>query len=163
MVLKRIRLRRGERLVAGARIAGKIRHVSPRLALGWTRGRLEFVDEPLGVIAENLSRYSRSPISVFPAAANLHLTTLVLSHHIPAWLNGLNPVLPVVVVRNNRGACVRLNASVITHQDNACHAPYTDVAHDVSVSEGRDVGIRRIHPLRVPFLSHCPSLDPRQQ
>ena len=123
VVLKRIRLRRGERLVTGARIAGKIRHVSPRLALGWTRGRLEFVDEPLGVIAENLGRYSRSPISVSPAAANLHLTTLVLSHHIPAWLNGLNRVLPVVVVRNNRGACVRLNASVITHQENACHAP----------------------------------------
>ncbi len=122
-VLKPIRLRRGERFVYGRRIPGEIRHVSPRLALGWTRGHLEFVDEPLGVVAENLSRYSRSPIRVSPAAASLHLTTLVLSHHIPAWLNGLSRVLPVVAVRTSRGVCVQLKTSVVTRQANDCHAP----------------------------------------
>ena len=121
LVLKPIRLRRGERFVYGTQIPGDIRYVSPRLALGWTRGRLEFVDEPLGVIAENLSRYSRSPIRVSPAAANLRLTTLVLSHHIPQWLNGLSRVLPVVAVRTSRGVCVRLHASVNTPRLNDCH------------------------------------------
>ncbi len=121
--LKPIRLHRGERFVYGTRIPLAIRHVSPRLALGWTRGHLEFVDEPLGVVAENISRYSQQPIQVSPAAARLHLTTLVLSHHIPAWINGLSRVLPVVVVHTNHGICVRLQTSVSTHKTNECHTP----------------------------------------
>jgi transmembrane sensor len=122
VVLKPLRLRRGERFVYGAQIPGELGHVSPDLALGWTRGRLEFVDEPLAVVAENVSRYSRTPISVSPAAANLLLTTLVLSHHISAWISGLSHVLPVVTVRTRRSICVRLQASVKTRQLNDCHA-----------------------------------------
>ena len=118
-----IRLHRGERFVYGTRIPLAIRHVSPRLALGWTRGHLEFVDEPLGVVAENISRYSQQPIRVSPAAAGLHLTTLVLSHHIRAWINGLSRVLPVVAVHTSRGICVQLQTSATTPKANECREP----------------------------------------
>ncbi|MGC8517682.1 MAG: FecR family protein [Steroidobacteraceae bacterium] len=121
--LQPIRLHRGERFVYGTHIRLAIRHVSPRLALGWTRGHLEFIDEPLGVVAENISRYSQQPIRVSPAAAGLHLTTLVLSHHIRAWIQGLSRVLPVVAVYSNGDICVRLQTSLSTHKANDCREP----------------------------------------
>lgn len=121
--LKPIRLHRGERFVYGTRIPLAIRHVSPRLALGWTRGHLEFVDEPLGVVAENINRYSQQSIQVSPAAAGLHLTTLVLSHHIRAWIDGLSRVLPVIAVYTSGGICVQLRTSARTAKVNECRAP----------------------------------------
>lgn len=123
MTLSPIQLHRGERFVYGRRIPAAIGRISPRLALGWTRGRLEFVNEPLGDVAENLSRYSPQPIRVSPAAAGLHLTTLVLSHHIRAWISGLSRVLPVTAVRTTRGVCIRLRAPISTRAPNECHEP----------------------------------------
>ena len=120
-VLKPIRLQRGERFVYGRRIPAALRYVSPRLALDWTTGRLEFLDEPLGAVAENLSRYSQEPILVAPAAATLQITTLVLSHHIRAWIAGLSRVLPVVAVRAHHAVCIRLRTQSPTQTGNECH------------------------------------------
>ena len=118
-----IQLHRGERLIYSRGPHPALDHVDPRLALAWTTGRLEFADEPLQSIVENVDRYSHYPIRVSPAAAGLHLTTLVISSRIPAWLEGLGRVVPVTVVRNDGTVCIRLQTSIRTHLSNECTDP----------------------------------------
>ena len=118
-----IQLHRGERLTYSRGPHTALDHVDPRLALAWTTGRLEFADEPLQGIVENLDRYSHHPILVSPAAAGIRLTTLVISSRIPAWLEGLGRVVPVTVARDHGTVCIRLRTSIRTHLNNECNSP----------------------------------------
>lgn len=119
----RIQLDRGEQLTYAAGLLRHVRRVNPRLALEWTAGRLEFSNEPLHYVTENVSRYSSVPIWTSPAAGVLRLTTLVFSQHIPAWLHGLPRVLPVAVIRTDAEICIRLRARYATSRNNACPSP----------------------------------------
>ncbi len=118
--LQPIPLRRGERIAYGQTADEVVRTVSPRLALAWTRGELEFSDEPLGAVVANVNRYTVQPIEVTPAAGRLRLTTLVLSRHISGWLAGLDRVLPVRVTRQDAEICIRLRGRNTPHLDNTC-------------------------------------------
>lgn len=118
--LEPVRLRRGERLSYGANALGTVRTVDPRMALAWTNGELEFSDEPLRDVAANVSRYAPQPIAVSPAAGELRVTTLVFSHDVPQWLNGLSRALPVTVTQSDVGICVRLRTHPKTPPDNTC-------------------------------------------
>ncbi len=120
VILQPIQLRRGERFTYGQTADRVVRPVSPRLALAWTRGELEFADEPLSAVVDNVNRYTAQPIEVTPAAGRLRLTTLVLSRHISGWLDGLSRVLPVRVTRKDAEICIRLRVSNRTRLDNTC-------------------------------------------
>lgn len=115
-----IRLRRGERLSYGRSGVSAVRAVDPGAATAWTSGELEFNDEPLQYVVENVSRYTGRPIEVAPAAGRLRMTTLLLSHRIDEWLEDLHAVLPVSVTRTTAGVCIRLIVSHRTRLSNAC-------------------------------------------
>lgn len=118
-----IRLHRGERLTYGENAHSVVRAVNPRAALAWTTGELEFSQEPLSAVIENVDRYTRHPIAVSPAAGRLRLTTLVMSRRIHEWLEGLSRVLPVIVERRGARVCVRLRAAQTTYLNNKCGDP----------------------------------------
>ncbi len=117
-----IPLRVGERLSYRNGSSGGLEAVSPRAATAWTQGKLEFEDESLHDIAEDVGRYAHRPIRVSRAAGRLHLTTLVLSDHIRDWLLGLPKVLQVTTTVNKDGVCIRLRKPTNANVDNTCHA-----------------------------------------
>ena len=108
--LKPIRLHRGERYAYGPETAQIVRSIDPRLAIAWTHGELEFTDEPLRDVVENLNRYTSKPIIISPAAGSLRVTTLIRVSEIPAWLNALGHVLPVTVSEGNVSVHIRVRA-----------------------------------------------------
>lgn len=118
--LKPVRLHRGERYTYGPEAAQIVRSVDPRLAIAWTHGELEFTDEPLRDVIENLNRYTSRPITVSQAAGGLRLTTLIRVHEIPAWLNALSHVLPVTVRNRDVSVCIRIRAHLEHGKNNAC-------------------------------------------
>lgn len=120
--LEPIRLHRGERFSYGADARESLRTVDPRIATGWTHGELEFSDEPLRYVIENLNRYTVRPILVSRAAGSMRLTTLIRAQDIPAWLNSLKNVLPIEIDSTAVSVCIRLRVYKKTSVYNDCHS-----------------------------------------
>lgn len=71
--------------------------------VGWRSGRLQYVREPLGFVAPDVSRYSDTQIIVDdPQVGELLYTGSIRRDRIDEWLTTLSVVLPVEIVRVDR-------------------------------------------------------------
>lgn len=72
--------------------------ITPAQATAWRSNRLEFIDEPLGVVIANLNRYTGTPLQVADANLNgLTYTGTVHTDAIDSWLEALPEVFPLQV------------------------------------------------------------------
>ncbi|UPG94717.1 FecR family protein [Luteibacter aegosomatissinici] len=78
--------------------AMRILDIDPVTATAWRDHRLEFVNEPLSSVLENINRYSARPIRVAdPALSRLTFTGTVQVDTIDSWVAALPRVFPVRV------------------------------------------------------------------
>lgn len=78
--------------------AMRILDVDPAAATAWRDHRLEFVNEPLSSVLENVNRYSARPIRLDdPALGRLTFTGTVQVDTIDSWVAALPRVFPVRV------------------------------------------------------------------
>jgi transmembrane sensor len=78
--------------------AMRILDVSPASATAWRDHRLEFVNEPLSSVVENVNRYSARPIRLTdPALGRMTFTGTVEVDTIDSWVAALPRVFPVRV------------------------------------------------------------------
>ncbi|WP_233843768.1 FecR domain-containing protein [Dyella sp. 2HG41-7] len=84
-------------------------------ATAWRDDRLEFIDEPLSVVVDNLNRYTRTPLHVADAdLGQLHYTGTVRVDAMDGWLHALPEVFPVRVTKQSNGV-VLSDAQRSTH------------------------------------------------
>ncbi len=77
-----------------------VKPIEPKAVSGWQEGRLEFADEPLGMVIDTINRYSRRDVVITDQAVNeLRFTGTVSREHIDEWLLALSEVFPVDVRR----------------------------------------------------------------
>jgi transmembrane sensor len=78
--------------------AMRILDIDPVAATAWREHRLEFVNEPLASVLDNVNRYSSRPIRLTdPALARLTFTGTVQVDTIDSWVAALPRVFPVRV------------------------------------------------------------------
>jgi transmembrane sensor len=71
-----------------------------RRATAWRQGRLEFSDEPLDRVLENVSRYSPVPIAVAdPRLRDITYTGVFVPGQVDSWLAALEQVFSLQVRR----------------------------------------------------------------
>lgn len=81
----------------------------PVRATAWRQGRLEFIDEPLDAVIENVSRYSAQPlVSNDPRLHSLTYTGSFDPKHFENWLGALEQVFPVEVDRGRDTTHIRV-------------------------------------------------------
>ena len=79
---------------------GDVSAVDAGMAIGWTRGRLAYVDRPLSDVAGELSRFSKMDVTVSDAAVGgLRYTGTIAVDAIDQWAASLAKVYPVRVER----------------------------------------------------------------
>jgi transmembrane sensor len=101
-------------LTAGHRLAlesintlPQLSSVNPNWVGGWREGRLQYLDEPLNGVVEDLARYSsRRIVIATPALANLRVTGVVFVKNIDGWLASLEATFPVRVVSEADGTAL---------------------------------------------------------
>jgi transmembrane sensor len=72
--------------------------IAPEQATAWRNDRLEFIDEPLGVVIANLNRYSSQPLHIADAdLSKLSYTGSIRTDAIDSWLGALPQVFPLRV------------------------------------------------------------------
>lgn len=95
------------RLVAGEQVSigpaadlVSVRQIEPKAVIGWQEGRLEFVDEPLGMVIGTIERYSHREVVIADKTINeLRFTGTISREHIDEWLFALAEIFPVEVRR----------------------------------------------------------------
>jgi len=81
-------------------IMGKVHAVNTEMAISWRKGRLAFTNESLESVIADVNRYSRSKIMIGDAMAKqLMFTGTVFQDGIEEWLEGLEKVFPVRVMK----------------------------------------------------------------
>lgn len=94
--------------VSFARRLEPVRAVDGRAATDWVRGRLVYVDRPLGEVVADLDRYTTLNIDVAdPAVAELHYTGTVETDAIDRWVAALTRVFPVRADRDGARLVLR--------------------------------------------------------
>jgi transmembrane sensor len=98
---KAIRVAAGEQVsIDPAAALVSVKQIDSEAVIGWQEGRLEFVDEPLGVVIDTINRYSRREIVITDKAiSELRFSGTVSREHIDAWLSALPEIFPVDVRR----------------------------------------------------------------
>lgn len=89
--------------VAGQRVSYDPLTASMRMSavdsdriLSWRNGRLDFVDEPLGLVVANINRYSHHKLHIQdPDLGALRFTGTVRPEKLAGWLTALPSILPV--------------------------------------------------------------------
>lgn len=72
----------------------------PRRATAWREGRLEFVDEPLDVVIDNVSRYSQvGLVAADPRLHGITYTGTFVPGHFDSWLDALKDIFDLQVQR----------------------------------------------------------------
>ena len=95
------------RVVAGEQVsvrprepAVSVKQIDSQAVSAWQEGRLEFGDEPLGMVIETINRYSRRDVVITDQAINEYrFTGTVSREHIDEWLFALPEIFPVDVRR----------------------------------------------------------------
>lgn len=78
--------------------AMSIGSITPEQATAWRSDRLEFIDEPLGVVIANVNRYSTRPVRIADAGLEtLTYTGTIKTGAIDSWLGALPQVFPLRV------------------------------------------------------------------
>jgi len=71
---------------------------------GWREGRLQYVDEPMDSVVEDLARYSTRRIAIEGRdVARLRVTGVVFVQNIDGWLASVQATFPVRVERRSDG------------------------------------------------------------
>ena len=98
---KAIRVAAGEQVsIDPAAAVVSVRQIDSEAVIGWQEGRLEFVDEPLGMVIGTINRYSHREIVITDKAIReLHFSGTVSREHIDEWLSALPEIFPVDVRR----------------------------------------------------------------
>lgn len=93
-------LRAGDVLRFDRRVHSGVRHEEAPRALAWRQGELQFENEALGRVMDEVRRYDRrlwyGPVG---AVAETRLSTVVTFDHIDDWLDTLPQTLPLDIVR----------------------------------------------------------------
>jgi len=83
-----------------------------KAALGWQKGRLEYVAEPLGSVIEDVNRYAARPIIVEAGAVRgLVYSGTVFSERADEWARALDSVFPLTVVTRGDGSVLLTSKS----------------------------------------------------
>jgi transmembrane sensor len=78
--------------------AMSVTSIAPEQATAWRSDRLEFINEPLGVVVANVNRYSTRPVHIADAdLQTLTFTGTVKTGAIDNWLEALPQVFPLRV------------------------------------------------------------------
>ena len=81
--------------------AMSVTSIAPEQATAWRSDRLEFINEPLGVVVANVNRYSTRPVHIADAdLQTLTFTGTVKTGAIDNWLDALPQVFPLRVSKN---------------------------------------------------------------
>ena len=98
---KAIRVVAGEQVsIDPAAAVVAVKQVASEAVVGWQEGRLEFVDEPLGMVIETINRYSHREIVITDKAINeFRFSGTVSREHIDEWVFALAEIFPVDVRR----------------------------------------------------------------
>lgn len=98
---KAIRVAAGEQVsIDPAAAVVSVRPIDSEAVIGWQEGRLEFVDEPLGMVIGTINRYSHREIVITDKAIHeLRFSGTVSRDHIDEWLTALPEIFPVDVRR----------------------------------------------------------------
>jgi transmembrane sensor len=103
---KPMRVSAGERLLINAAGARVVR-IDPGLPPSWTEGRLEYRNQALELVLDDVNRYSDQPIRLGdPALRNLAYTGTVSLSGIAPWALGLGEVFPLVAEKTQDGAII---------------------------------------------------------
>lgn len=96
-----IRLVAGEQVSIGPRESVvSVKQIESKAVHGWQEGRLEFGDEPLGMVIDTINRYSHREVVITDKAVNeFRFTGTVSREHIDEWLFALSEIFPVDVSR----------------------------------------------------------------
>lgn len=75
--------------------AAEVRDIDPGAVASWKDGRLIYDNTPLSLVVADISRYTSSPISVDPAAADLKLSGILLIEDGSHLVDQIKALLPV--------------------------------------------------------------------
>ena len=109
-----VRLHAREQVALGSQIVvAAVKQIEPKVVTGWQEGRLEFVDEPLGVVIGTINRYSQREVVIADRSLNdLRFTGTVSRERIDEWLFALSDIFPVDVRRAGNEAILVSQRSV---------------------------------------------------
>lgn len=98
---KAIRVVAGEQVSVGPVAAAvSVKQIDSKAVSAWQQGRLEFANEPLGMVIDTINRYSHREVVITDKAVNeLRFTGTVSREHIDEWLFALSEIFPVDVRR----------------------------------------------------------------
>lgn len=81
--------------IAGEGQTAIVRKVDPASVASWRDGRLIYDDQPLSLVAADISRYTPDPISVDPAVADVRLSGILLIEDGSHLVDQIKALLPV--------------------------------------------------------------------
>jgi transmembrane sensor len=95
-----------ELITPGVELVGKVGQsdarvepIDPVRSLSWQMGKLEFIDEPLGLAVERVNRYSTEPLQVKdPKARALLISGVFVTGDTRAFIEGVTAAFPVKLV-----------------------------------------------------------------
>ena len=116
---KAIRVVAGEEVsVDPAAAVVSVKQVDSETVIGWQEGRLEFVDEPLGMVIDTINRYSHREIVITDKAiTELRFSGTVSREHIDEWVFALVEIFPVDVRRVGNETVLISQRPVTASQD----------------------------------------------
>jgi len=77
-----------------------VKQIESKAVNGWQEGRLEFANEPLGMVIDTINRYSHRDVVITDQAVNeFRFTGTVSREHIDEWLFALSEIFPLDVRR----------------------------------------------------------------
>lgn len=88
-------LKAGQQLIAAPAASPTVSATSLERATAWETGQLAFEDEPLGAVAERVSRYAGSPLKVSPEVAGMRLSGVFKAGDIETFVDVVQSYLPV--------------------------------------------------------------------
>jgi transmembrane sensor len=116
---KAIRVVAGEQVSIGPIAAVvSVKQIDSKAVQGWQEGRLEFADEPLGLVIDTINRYShREVVITDKAVAEFRFTGTVSREHVDEWLSALSEIFPVEVRRVGNETVLISQRAISNRQD----------------------------------------------
>lgn len=96
-------LKAGQQLVAAPAGAPQVTIVSLDRATAWEAGQLAFEDEPLGAVAERVSRYAERPLKVAPNVADMRISGVFKAGDVTTFIDVVSSYLPVEAQQGESG------------------------------------------------------------
>jgi transmembrane sensor len=110
---ERVRLAAGNQVTwTGTKLETSTSLIDPNLVLGWRRGQLQYIHEPLAAVISDINRYRTHPIVIRDEAiGELAFTGTVFVGSLNDWINALSEEFPLDVLTDNHGNTVLVGRS----------------------------------------------------